>query len=675
MPTRKAMLFKSCLPFLSILFTLNTHAQDASQWGLPDDAKMRLGKGRISEIAYSPDGTRLAIASTIGIWLYDTATNREVALFTRNTSIFTCVAFSPDGETLASGTWDGMIYLWDADSGGHVRTLELPSDHGVSSVDGVVYSPDGGTLASSSSLGKIHLWDLATGVQVQTLEADPSFVNGLAYSPDGRTLASASWFDVRLWDANTGTQVHTLKGHGWEVVGVAFSPDGLTLASGSWDRTVRLWDASAGVHLRTFEGHTAMVNSVAYSPDGATLASADSEGTVLLWDMTTGEDVRTLKGHTSWMTSVAFSPDGLTLASGDKGGRIRLWNAVTGRHKRTLDQRRWDVKSVAFSPDGFRLASGGRGGIRLWDVNTGVQLRMLEAHTPKGYASGVDSLAFSPDGLTLAGGSGGWDDTVRLWDAGTGDLLGTFKGHTLDVSSVAFSPDGLTLASGSMDGTILLWDVTPYTNLIEAMAADVNRDGIVNILDLVLVAAHFGEWGPNRADVNGDGVVNLKDLELVAGALGDAAAPSSHAGGRGALTAEDVKKWLNDAKQLETADPTVQRGIITLERLLTALTRGANIPTETALLPNYPNPFNPETWIPYQLKQPAHVTLTIHDVHGRAVQTLEIGYQPAGLYQSRYRAAYWDGRNQYGEPVATGIYFCTLTADDFTTTRRMLVNK
>ena len=208
MPTRKAMLFKSCLPFLSILFTLNTHAQDSPQWELPEGAKMRLGKGRVSQIAYSADGSRLAVASTIGIWFYDTATYREVALFTKHTSIFTCVAFSPDGETLASGTWDGMIHLWDADSGGHVRTLELPSDHGVSSVDGVVYSPDGGTLASSSSLGKIHLWDLATGVQVQTLEAVPTFVNSVAYSPDGRTLASASGNGIRVWNANTGVQVH-----------------------------------------------------------------------------------------------------------------------------------------------------------------------------------------------------------------------------------------------------------------------------------------------------------------------------------------------------------------------------------------------------------------------------------------------------------------------------------
>ena len=170
--------------------------------------------------------------------------------------------------------------------------------------------------------------------------------------------------------------------------------------------------------------------------------------------------------------------------------------------------------------------------------------------------------------------------------------------------------------------------------------------------------------------------MNLLDLELVANEFGNAvASPPSRAPGLEALTAEDVWRWLADAEKLEVTDPTVRRGIIALERLLMALTEQTSVPIETALLPNYPNPFNPETWIPYQLQVPADVILTIHDVHGRAVQTLEIGYQPAGLYQSRNRAAYWDGRNQYGEPVATGIYFCTLNAGTFTATRRMLVNK
>ena len=304
----------------------------------------------------------------------------------------------------------------------------------------------------------------------------------------------------------------------------------------------------------------------------------------------------------------------------------------------------------------------------------GMQIEMCWYGRLRDILHWIESVSFSPDGATLASGSS--DDTVRLWDSATGDLLGTFKGHTSEVTGVAFHPDGIGLASGSLDGTILLWDMTPYTNPGEFGVTDVNRDGITNILDLVLVASHFGKLRQDGADVNGDGVANLKDLELVADAFGNAAAsPSSHAGGCGALTAEDVRKWLADAEGLERTDPTVQRGKLMLEQLLTTLTQGSSIPDETALLPNYPNPFNPETWIPYQLQVPADVILTIHDVHGRAVQTLEIGYQPAGLYQSRNRAAYWNGRNERGEPVATGVYFCTLSAGDFSTTRRMLVGK
>ena len=195
-------------------------------------------------------------------------------------------------------------------------------------------------------------------------------------------------------------------------------------------------------------------------------------------------------------------------------------------------------------------------------------------------------------------------------------------------------------------------------------------------LDLVLVASHFGKLGGDGADVNEDGVVNIQDLELVAEAFGNAAAsPPIRADGRETLTAEDVRRWLADAKKLEMTDSTMNRGIIVLERLLTALTKESSIPTETALLPNYPNPFNPETSIPYQLKEAADIRLTVYDVHGQVVRTLAAGFQSAGVYRNRDRAAYWDGRNERGEPVATGVYFCTLSAGDFSTTRRMLVGK
>ena len=203
------------------------------------------------------------------------------------------------------------------------------------------------------------------------------------------------------------------------------------------------------------------------------------------------------------------------------------------------------------------------------------------------------------------------------------------------------------------------------------LEGDLNSDDVVNIQDLVLVASNFGQTGENVADVNGDGVVNITDLVKVAGALGNvAAAPSLHPQLLETLMARDVQQWLSQAQHLNLTDATSQRGIHFLEQLLTAL-----IPKESALLPNYPNPFNPETWIPYQLVKPADVTLTIYAVNGRMVRQLSLGHQFAGIYQSRGSAAYWDGRNALGEPVASGVYFYTLTAGDFSATRKMLIRK
>ena len=201
---------------------------------------------------------------------------------------------------------------------------------------------------------------------------------------------------------------------------------------------------------------------------------------------------------------------------------------------------------------------------------------------------------------------------------------------------------------------------------------DVNGDDVVNILDLVLVASVLGdEGGDLAADVNRDGVVNILDLVLVAGAFGNAAAaPSANPRALAMLTAADVGHWLAQAGELELTDATSREGVLFLEQLFAALT-----PKETALLPNYPNPFNPETWIPYQLAEDAFVTLTIYDGRGRAVRTLEIGHRIAAFYESRSEAIHWDGHNEFGEGVASGVYFYHLSAGDFSATRKMLIIK
>jgi len=201
---------------------------------------------------------------------------------------------------------------------------------------------------------------------------------------------------------------------------------------------------------------------------------------------------------------------------------------------------------------------------------------------------------------------------------------------------------------------------------------DVNADGTVDIDDLVYVAYRYGQTGRNRADVNGDNVVNIDDLILVAAVLDAdaAAAPSLHPATLEGLTVKDVQLWLSQARQRDLTDPSVRRGLLFLEQLLASM-----VPKETALLTNYPNPFNPETWIPYHLATDADVTLTIYDVRGVTVRELTLGHQAAGAYENRGRAAYWDGRNQLGEPVTSGVYFYTLTAGDFTATRKLLIIK
>ena len=386
--------------------------------------------------------------------------------------------------------------------------------------------------------------------------------------------------------------------------------------------------------------------------------------------------MRTLSGHSTGVESIAFSSDGKILASGSRDSTVRLWDVDTGESLHVLEGHRFNVLTVAFNHDDTLVASGGWGRvIWLWDVATGEEVGTINRGR-----SGVESVDFSPDGKMLAVGA--WDDTVSLWDVATGEPLKTFVGHSSAVETVAFSSDGKALVSGSWDGTVFLWNVPlpppseeppppPVVEEPEPPVEDVNGNGVVNILDLALVGLSLGQTGENAADVNGDGVVDIIDLVQVAGAIGNtAAAPAGHHLALTNLTPADVEGWLIQAQGLDLTDIRTQKGILFLEQLLVSL-----VPKETALLTNYPNPFNPETWIPYQLANDADVTLTIYDTKGTPVRQFDLGYQSAGYYTGRTKAAYWDGRNEIGESVASGVYFYQLQAGDYTDLRRMVILK
>jgi WD40 repeat protein len=444
-------------------------------------------------VAFSPDGKTLASGSDDGsVKLWDVTEGRLLRSFAGHTDAVTSVAFSPDGKTLASGSNDTSVKLWDVAEG---RLLHSFAGH-TRDVTSVAFSPDGKTLASGSDDDSVKLWDVAEGRLLHSFADHTRAVTSVAFSPDGKTLASGSGdTSVKLWDVTEGRLLRSFAGHTDAVTSVAFSPDGKTLATGSGDTSVKLWDVAEGRLLHSFAGHTDAVTSVAFSPDGKTLASGSGDDSVKLWGVAEGRLLHSFTGHTDAVTSVAFSPDGKTLASGSGDDSVKLWDVAEGRllHSFATGTTSF-VTSVAFSPDGKTLASGSvDGSVKLWDVAEGRLLHSFAGHTG-------GSVAFSPDGKTLATGAG--DGSVKLWDVAEGRLLRSFAtGTTSFVTSVAFSPDGKTLASGSDDDSVKLWDVAEG-RLLHSFEGHT----------IAVTSVAFSPDGRTLASGSGDGSVKLWDV-------------------------------------------------------------------------------------------------------------------------------------------------------------------
>jgi len=437
-------------------------------------------QGSVSSVAFSPDGKSILTGS----WdntsiLWDAATGGRLRTFTEHSRVehrqgagrqerhyVTSVAFSPDGKSILTGSWDKTAILSEVSTGKPLRTFKGHNDH----VTSVAFSPDGQRVLTASREGRAILWDVSNGNRLVAFEGGHlAGVTSIALSPDERLLL-AGYRDGKavLWDTVIGTRQATLETHQRDVASVAFSSDGKQMLTGSIDGAI-LWNPETKDKLRTFKG---TVQSAGFSPDGKTVltwqyvkGAKPFARAPVLWDAATGVKLLTFQAENRIETCVAFSPDGKQVLVGYYDGTASLWDAATGNHLGTFKDGRGRVTSVVSSPDGKGALTGFDDGTAvLWNVGTNDRLREFVGHKRR-----VDSVVFSPDGKQLVTASE--DQTMVLWDAATGSKLRIFAGgRTGSLHSVLFWPNGRSIVSGSDDGMARVWDIATGDELCRLIA-------------------------------------------------------------------------------------------------------------------------------------------------------------------------------------------------------------
>ena len=491
------------LLFILLQFIPNLSAEDYNRWQLPEGAKFRLGKGNLHDIKYTPDGNRIAVATDIGIWIYDAQTGEELALLTGHTGRVTSLGFPADGRFLASGGFYGTIRLWDIDTG--KQTAVFAGHRG--GIGAIAVSPDGKTVVSGGDwTGTLILWDTETGEQLEhhTTYMDnlirrlqisldkvrtvpnPNGIETLAFSPDGKTFASGHRDGIlRLWDSENGRKFSTLRDHKrGGIEGLAFSPDGKTLASSSTDdiilHTLQKGKPQAHLTIKHFTGH------LVFSPDGKTLIGFDwrswngKNEDLHVWDTETGERLQSIyTKHTDQHVALAISPDGNTILTGSWDGTIHQWDTATGTYLSTFATGHGrGASALAFSEDGQTVMSrlvlyGSEDQLLFWDTTTGVQISAPDL---------TETLGKRSPNLSNRVISAKIDEDrkhIQVQDVATGREMYRITEHKGDIWTFAFSPDRKILASGSDDMTIRLWDaitgnemltLPTYTNTVFAVA-------------------------------------------------------------------------------------------------------------------------------------------------------------------------------------------------------------
>ena len=447
--------------------------EDYTKWELPKKAKARFGKGGINVLQFSPDGRQLAVGSSIGVWLYDVETGKELSMFSGPCK---SIAFSPDGRFLANQGHQ----LWEVTTG---RKIELVDNFPIASV--LRFSEDGKALFALSGEGKsINQLDVETGKgNVKHIEGQTNWDYKALFALTHDKFAVGTETKIELWDTTNSEVMSTLNGNIY-FLALEFSPDGTRLASAGRSSdtivTIQLWDTDSKESI-ILDKHTGWVHTLAFSPDGKILASGGGDKTVQLWDATTGKPLTTLLGHTNGITALTFSPDNRTLASGSTDGTVQFWNIKTGNSLPTrITEHTMQVETATFFRDNTTLATVAHDGVvSLWDVKTPQKIDTNTLQKTDFYHKGDQdreyqdwllAAAFSPDGTKIVSAavkgnrafSGSVrreytaDQLIRLSDVKTGHELQTLV-TAESPSSVTFSSDGKTVAF-HVYGKIRVWN-------------------------------------------------------------------------------------------------------------------------------------------------------------------------------------------------------------------------
>ena len=657
-------------------------------------------------LAFSPNGKYLATGEGGSdgpghVRLWDIETQEQVALLDADRKAVYSVAFSSNNRTLVTAGWRGSIKFWDVSD----WQLQDTIHHG-GTILSLAFSPDGKILAAAGARF-LGLWSSETGAPLEFVSRDvPSNVWATAFSNDGNSIVSGgsdglvriqNIKDELLQEANQAPMVRVIYFVPSDRVPRLEITAQLDTVIKETQRFFGEQMQTHGRGRKTFMFETDATGNVLVRQVAGKFPEAHYN--IDTWDKI-GQELESIhhNKHVD-VVIVDMSKDinididrrvcgkGTFFWSG--GGRALIpanacfsWTTVAHElgHAFGLEHDfRNDQYIMSYGAHRWRLSECAAAWLnrhRCFNPNqTGFnEPTTIEMFTP---------VLFPPDGVILHFKI---DDADGLHhgkliastfgnDSAGGDKLYDCQSLSGKIDIVEFVVPELPEFARSQV-TLRVIDVNgnfseqtfSAVGAEEVVDTDVNGDGRTTVQDLVRVAALFGQSGEVLdADVNRDGVVDVVDLLFVAVALRDAeGAPTA----RPLPLVVDLPRWIAEAKQYDSADKISRDGILALEQLLMELR-----PEATALLPNYPNPFNPETWIPYQLASPAEVTLTIYDMNGGVIRQLEIGSQAPGVYQSRSRAAYWDGRNRRGESVASGLYFYTLRAGEFTATRKMLIRK